>query len=63
MIVAVDPRRTETADFADLHLPIRPGTDIALLNSMLYVLIGRKSGRPQVYRATHAGFCFVASRW
>jgi len=39
MIVTVDPRRTETADFADLHLPIRPGTDIALLNSMLYVLI------------------------
>ena len=38
-IIAVDPRRTETADFADLHLPIRPGTDIALLNSMLWVLI------------------------
>lgn len=38
-IIAVDPRRTETADFADLHLPIRPGTDIALLNSMLCVLI------------------------
>jgi ferredoxin-nitrate reductase len=39
MIIVVDPRRTETADFADLHLPIRPGTDIALLNSMLGVLI------------------------
>ena len=39
MIVAVDPRRTETADFADLHLPIRPGTDIALLNALLHVLI------------------------
>ncbi len=38
-IIAVDPRRTETADFADLHLPIRPGSDIALLNSMLYVLL------------------------
>jgi ferredoxin-nitrate reductase len=38
-VIAVDPRRTETADFADLHLPIRPGTDIALLNSMLCVLI------------------------
>ena len=37
-IICVDPRRTETADFADLHLPIRPGTDIALLNAMLYVL-------------------------
>jgi anaerobic selenocysteine-containing dehydrogenase len=38
-IIAVDPRRTETGDFADLHLPIRPGTDIALLNSILCVLI------------------------
>jgi ferredoxin-nitrate reductase len=39
MMICVDPRRTETADFADLHLPIRPGSDIALLNSMLYVLL------------------------
>lgn len=39
VIICVDPRRTETADFADLHLPIRPGSDIALLNSMLYVLL------------------------
>ena len=39
LVIAIDPRRTETADFADLHLPIRPGTDIALLNSMLHVLI------------------------
>ena len=39
MIICVDPRRTETADFADLHLPIRPGSDIALLNAMLHVLI------------------------
>ncbi|MGH7828900.1 MAG: molybdopterin-dependent oxidoreductase, partial [Candidatus Binatia bacterium] len=38
-IIAVDPRRTETADFADLHLPIRPGADIALLNGMLHVLV------------------------
>lgn len=39
MIITADPRRTETADIADLHLPIRPGSDVALLNSMLYVLL------------------------
>jgi hypothetical protein len=39
VIICVDPRRTETADFADLHLPIRPGSDIALFKSMLYVLL------------------------
>src|SRR5882757_5172290 len=38
-VISVDPRRTETADFADLHLPLRPGSDIALLNGMLWVLI------------------------
>ncbi len=30
-IVVVDPRRTRTAERADLHVPIRPGTDAALL--------------------------------
>jgi assimilatory nitrate reductase catalytic subunit len=38
-IVVVDPRRTDTAAAADLHLPIVPGTDIALFNAMLHVLI------------------------
>lgn len=38
-VIVVDPRRTETADLADLYLPTRPGTDIALLNGMLHVLL------------------------
>jgi ferredoxin-nitrate reductase len=38
-IINIDPRRTETADFADLHVAIRPGSDVALVNSMLYVLL------------------------
>jgi assimilatory nitrate reductase catalytic subunit len=38
-LVVVDPRRTDTAAAADLHLAIRPGTDIALLNAMLHVLL------------------------
>jgi len=38
-VIVVDPRRTETADVADLHLPIRPGTDIALINAMLHVIV------------------------
>ena len=37
-VIVVDPRWTETADIADLHLPLRPGSDIALLNGMLHVL-------------------------
>ena len=38
-IIVVDPRRTETADGADLHLAILPGTDVALFHGILHVLI------------------------
>ena len=37
-VVVADPRWTETADLADLHLALRPGSDVALLNGMLHVL-------------------------
>ncbi len=42
-IIVVDPRRTPTADKADLFLPIKPGTDLALLNGILHLL--EKTGR------------------
>ena len=38
-IIVADPRRSETAEIADLHLAIKPGSDIALFNGMLHVLI------------------------
>ena len=34
-LVVIDPRRTETADEADLHLAIRPGSDVQLMNGLL----------------------------
>jgi assimilatory nitrate reductase catalytic subunit len=34
-LVIIDPRRTETCEDADLHLPLRPGTDLALMNGLL----------------------------
>ena len=37
-VVVVDPRRTETADAADEHVAIRPGTDALLLAAMLHVV-------------------------
>ena len=37
-LIVVDPRRTTTADKAHLYLQIRPGTDLALLNGLLYLL-------------------------
>ncbi|MGL5514200.1 MAG: molybdopterin-dependent oxidoreductase, partial [Sporomusa sp.] len=38
-IIVADPRRTRTADIADILLQFVPGTDLALLNSMAYVII------------------------
>jgi assimilatory nitrate reductase catalytic subunit len=38
-VIVVDPRRTDTAREADLHLPILPGTDVALFNAMLHVMV------------------------
>ncbi|PZR66264.1 MAG: hypothetical protein DLM63_09535 [Solirubrobacterales bacterium] len=37
-IVVVDPRRSRTAEEADEHIPIRPGTDALLLFAMVHVL-------------------------
>ena len=34
-IVVIDPRRTATCEGADLHLPMRPGTDAVLFNGLL----------------------------
>ena len=37
-VVVIDPRRTETAELADEHLFIRPGTDVLMLFAMMNVL-------------------------
>lgn len=37
-LIVVDPRRSATADKADLFLQVRPGSDLALLNGLLYLL-------------------------
>lgn len=39
-LIVVDPRTTTTAEAADLHLAIRPGTDIDLLNGIAHLLLG-----------------------
>jgi sulfite reductase (NADPH) flavoprotein alpha-component len=38
-LIVVDPRRNATADKADLFLPIKPGTDLALLNGLMHLLV------------------------
>ena len=38
-LIVVDPRKTETARAATLHLQIAPGTDVALFNGMLHIML------------------------
>jgi sulfite reductase (NADPH) flavoprotein alpha-component len=38
-LIVVDPRRTATAEKADLFLHIRPGTDLVLLNGLLHLIV------------------------
>ncbi|HEU4371989.1 MAG TPA: molybdopterin-dependent oxidoreductase, partial [Telluria sp.] len=37
-LVVIDPRRTATCELADLHLPVKPGTDVWLFNGLLSYL-------------------------
>ena len=36
--IVADPRKTDTAKAASIYLPVKPGTDLALLNGILYLL-------------------------
>ncbi|HET7143862.1 MAG TPA: molybdopterin-dependent oxidoreductase [Anaerolineales bacterium] len=38
-LVVADPRRIDITEFATLHLRQRPGTDIALLNGLMYIIL------------------------
>ncbi|MFJ8251983.1 molybdopterin-dependent oxidoreductase [Streptomyces sp. NPDC094466] len=46
-LIVVDPRRNATAAKADLYLRIRPGTDLALLNGLLHLLVGNGHTDPE----------------
>jgi len=54
-VVVVDPRRTRTAERADLHVPIRPATDAALLGGLAHVLFADGIVDPGPLAASVAG--------
>ncbi len=45
-LIVVDPRRTETAELADRHLFVRPGTDALLLMALLHVILEERLEQP-----------------
>ena len=49
-LIVIDPRRTETAALADIHLQVRPGTDAWLLSALVAIVGRRKS-------------CSIGSSW
>ena len=55
-LIVVDPRRTDSAAVADIHLQIKPGTDLALLNA--FIAGARARGRlGRRDRAAEAAAC------
>ncbi|QDI91719.1 nitrite reductase [Salicibibacter halophilus] len=56
LIVAIDPRETETSRIADLHMKIKPGTDAALANGLLKVIIEEGLVDPSFIEERVTGF-------
>ncbi|MBU1902066.1 MAG: molybdopterin-dependent oxidoreductase [Proteobacteria bacterium] len=63
LLVVVDPRISETAKIADIHLPIKPGTDALLYRSMISIILN-EGWHDQAYIDKHvSGFETVRSRF
>lgn len=52
LLIVVDPRLSETAKSADIHLPIRPGTDALLLKAMIAIVL-EEGWEDKAYLAAH----------
>src|SRR3954464_4538568 len=55
-MIVCDPRRTETAAAADLHLALEPGSDVMLFNGMLHVMLWEGWTTPDWIAAHTNGF-------
>ena len=55
-LIVVDPRRTDIVRSphveADYHLPLKPGTNVAIINAIAHVIATEKSDRPKLCRRT-----------
>ena len=59
-VVLVDPRRTETAAYADLHLAIRPESDAAFLLALIHTIFEEGLARPDRLAAISDGLDSLA---
>lgn len=59
LLVVIDPRRSETAAIADIHLAVRPGTDALLTKAMIAILL-QEGWHNQAYIDQHvSGFAAI----
>jgi assimilatory nitrate reductase catalytic subunit len=55
-LIVVDPRVTVFAQMADMHLPVNPGTDVVLLNSLAHVILKEGLQKADYIAAHTTGF-------
>ena len=56
LLVVIDPRKSETAQIADLHLALRPGTDALLLRAVIAIIL-KEGWFNQAYIDKHVSGC------
>ena len=54
-LVVADPRSIDITEFATLHMRHRPGTDVALINGLMYIILEKGWEDTGVYRCAHRG--------
>lgn len=52
LLVSVDPRKSETAAIADIHLPVRPGSDALLVKAMIAIIV-QEGWEKEAYLKAH----------
>jgi assimilatory nitrate reductase catalytic subunit len=55
-VIVCDPRRTDTAEIADLVLPLQPGTDVMLFHGLLHVMLWEGWTKPDWIARHTTGF-------
>ena len=63
LLAVVDPRLTETAKLADIHLRIRPGTDALLLKAMIRILLTEEGLLDRQYLSSRVSGLDAVSQW
>ncbi len=56
LLVVIDPRKSETAQRADMHLAIRPGTDALLLKSLISIILQKNLQKSEYIENHVSGF-------